>query len=666
MHNFHVARGGPPRHRGAATLAAGCLAASAALGQGPADAARPAGEAAFFEELPVILSVSRLPQPVTEVPGAVTVIDRDLLRATGYRDLARIFRLVPGFNVVQERGSQSFVAYHGLADNFPNRMQVLVDGRSVYSPFFLGGADWEGMPLTLEEIDRIEILRGSNSALYGSNAFLGVANIITRHSAQEPGVTVGAAAGERGVGDGFAWMAAGSGALSYRLSTSYQRDEGFAELFDSTRRAVATTRFDYRPGGRSEVTLSAGGNRSHRGMGFEDTAFNQNGTRDLATTQSFLHLRWRYAPTAEEEWSAGYYRNHERGREEWTAFQVVPVDFNRSAVRDNVDFQHRFSPSAATRLVWGAELRRDHLESARLFFGRGSAESELTRGFGSLEWRLADGLIANGAGMLEHYEGKPSRFSPRLFLNWQAAPRHTLRAGVTRAYREPALFEEQGDTWFFPPAGVPLPPRNTFGSAGRLDPERLLSREVGYVGRFAASTALDVRIFNDEVRDLIRSVGTDRPELRCGASQAEAVFCNIPGTVKISGIEYQLRTSPRPGTDLLLSHAVQRTRSEEADLEHIAPPYTASLTWLQRYPRGWSSTLSVLRVGPMEWGGSAAVPSYTAADGRVAQRFTIGRTGAEASLGFINAGRRHEEFRTIPDRPNPVGRYGYVSLRLDL
>ncbi|HJV28566.1 MAG TPA: Plug domain-containing protein, partial [Aromatoleum sp.] len=134
-------------------LAATCAASEAHAGDDP-----------YFEELPQVLSASRMPQALNEAPGAVTVIDRELIAATGYRDLARLLRLVPGMQVGQERGHAQWVTYHGLSNDFPTEMQVLIDGRSVITPSAFGGVDWSALPLTLDEIDRIEVVRGTNAS----------------------------------------------------------------------------------------------------------------------------------------------------------------------------------------------------------------------------------------------------------------------------------------------------------------------------------------------------------------------------------------------------------------------------------------------------------------------------------------------------------------------
>src|SRR5262245_25694434 len=175
-----------------ASLLCAAAAANAAWAQAGA-----VSERQFFEDLPAVLSASRLPTPPQETPGAVTVIDQQLIRSTGYRDITRLLRLVPGINVVQDRGHTPFVAYHGLSDEFvTSRMQVLIDGRAVYNPSFFGDADWSGLPITIDEIERIEVVRGSNSAAYGSTGFLGLVNIITKHSIQDQGVLARYQAGE--------------------------------------------------------------------------------------------------------------------------------------------------------------------------------------------------------------------------------------------------------------------------------------------------------------------------------------------------------------------------------------------------------------------------------------------------------------------------------------
>ena len=119
-----------------------------------------AAEDTFFGDLPVVLSASRLMQPQDEAPGATTIIDRAMIRASGARDLAELLRLVPGFQVASRSGHTPLTTYHGLSDDAPRRMLVRVDGRSAYSPYFVSGIEWGKISVDIEDIDRIEVFRG--------------------------------------------------------------------------------------------------------------------------------------------------------------------------------------------------------------------------------------------------------------------------------------------------------------------------------------------------------------------------------------------------------------------------------------------------------------------------------------------------------------------------
>ena len=132
----------------------------------------------FLGEVPVVLSVSRLAQPLDEAPGAVTILDRQFIRMSGARDVSDLLRMVPGFQTTTSFETDAPLAsYHGRSDDWANRIQVLVDGRSVYSGHLQGSAGLGLQTLALDDIARIEVLRGSNSATYGARAFLGLSLI---------------------------------------------------------------------------------------------------------------------------------------------------------------------------------------------------------------------------------------------------------------------------------------------------------------------------------------------------------------------------------------------------------------------------------------------------------------------------------------------------------
>ena len=185
--------------------------------QSPADFS----EADFFDDLPVVLSASRLLQPLNEVPVAVTVIDQEMIRASGFRDIPDLMRLVPGFSVAYTQFNTWTGAYHGLGDGFFRRFQVRVDGRSIYSPHN-GAVYWSDLPLSIDDIERIEVVRGPDAAVYGANAFAGVVNIITKTAAQVPGTFVSMQGGDKDMRGLTARHGGGDDQLRYRLTASAQ------------------------------------------------------------------------------------------------------------------------------------------------------------------------------------------------------------------------------------------------------------------------------------------------------------------------------------------------------------------------------------------------------------------------------------------------------------
>ncbi len=671
-----------------------------------ADHAYPIGdEASFFEALPLVLTVSRLPQPIQDTPGAVTVIDAEQIAASGYRDLARLLRLVPGMQVGQERGNDQWVTYHGLGADYPNQMQVLIDGRSVYSPYYFGGADWNALPITLDDIERIEVVRGSDSAAYGANAFLGVVNIITRHTAAEGGHSVRVQQGSHGIADASARLVLRDGPLGLRLSVHRQHDHGMPGTHDGRDIRVLNLRGDLRLSTRSELTLNAGLNEGERDMGYADVLFDSSGMRTARHLDRSLHLRWRYSPGPEEEWSLSYYHNRERTVDEWfvdssrniglvtdpaaRAYLLdakrIPVDNNRSSRRDNIELQHRLRTHDNLQALWGVEWRRDWLDAPFLFYGKPAQSQREWRIFTNLEWRLAPAWLLNAGAMAEHIDEDRLRLAPRLFLNWQAGGGRTWRAGWSRAWRQPTLFEREADVRIVHQGEVL---NYRFRPNPNIQPQRIDAFEIGFLDVLQNGAGLfDLRIFHERIQDLIlRSAVTQTDPLWVDGLPVTAPpiiqqilgstrWQNHPHPVRLNGLEYQLRLRPWAEGELIFNHTLIHASSSERAVRDSVAPYTAGLTWLQRWG-AWSGSLSVLRMGPIEAGSGYVqgfryrVPAYTTVDFSVARSLRLGTTPVELRLSGINLAGRHQELVHRPlqfvrgeEPATEVGRQIHLSLR---
>jgi len=178
------------------------------------------------QPLPQVLTATRLKQSPAAVPGSMTVIDSELIKASGARDISELLRLVPGMMVGNISGNQAAVNYHGTNASEARRMQVLIDGRSVYRAG-LATVDWSDIPVAMEDIERIEVFRGPNTVSYGANALMAVVNIITRSPASTHGTRMKVTRGQRGISDWYASQGTGWEGGDLRLSLSGQEDDGF-------------------------------------------------------------------------------------------------------------------------------------------------------------------------------------------------------------------------------------------------------------------------------------------------------------------------------------------------------------------------------------------------------------------------------------------------------
>lgn len=645
----------------------------------------------YFEELPVVLSVSRLAQPLNEAPGAVTVIDREMVRQSGARHVVDLLRLVPGFQVAHVPNGAPGALYHGLAEGYPRHMQVLVDGRSQYSPFFIGGVNWHLIPVSLDDIDHVEVIRGSNSAAYGSNAFLGVVNIVTRHSADTPVVAAEIRTGTQGVDDRTLRLGAAGTGASFRFTGEIRRDEGFERFRDSLAHRLNDLRADWRLGPRDELQLQLGEIETRQQMG--------NGTvsdplREQRQSQQYVQLGWRRTLNEGEEVGVRYYRAEEKAADAYSfpfAIFTVPVNYGFRSVRNNLEATHTFRPWRDTRLVWGGEMRSDAV-TAPMFYGRTDAVA-LTVGrlFGNLEWRLAPAWLANLGATWEYDSNVKTTFAPRLAMNWHFMPGQTLRAVASRAYRAPSLMETRGNWAFSSSSGVALDRK--FLATNVIRPELVTSRELGWLGEFKTLRLTgDVRLFQEKVDDRLVSMLANLPRPTCELL-APAPTCGTADrmynvqNVRIRGVESQFRWQPLETTRLILNQSFIRINTDFllprwdpqttltyegvtagydyfkdiAQTNSSAPTHATTLMWMQRLPGGFDLAATYHSVGAMKWSNNTYAPHWRRLDWRLAYPFRAGPTRGEVAFTVQSDGSPHVEHAVS----EPVSRRGFVTLRFE-
>lgn len=662
----------------------GCMASVAAQAQTD-DAV---SESAYLDEMPIVLTVSRLPQRVDEAPAAVTVIDRQMIKDSGAWDLSEVFRLVPGMFVAYHASrtymTDSLVSYHGLmSETMSSRMQVLVDGRSVYSPLF-GGVIWSDIPVVLDDIERIEVVRGPDSASYGANSFMGVINIITRHSADTQGKLLSLSAGERGREDVTARYGARNGDLTWRITASLRNDKGedtdihtptsssfiwTKNKFDDKKIQQLSFRGDYQINLTDTLEFQFGYNGGPRQAGEVQDVVAPN----KRANNYFTKLNWRRALDQGGELSVQYYDATESSTA--TLIQTDPgqpplaANMNNGDVtarRQDLEVQHTFSPGKNTRIVWGGNVRHDTTFAPHDLGGGGLAIGgipdrydifgySLTSLFGNVEWRPLQNLLFNLGAMSETNSYTGTALSPRIAANWHFLPGHTLRIGYAEATRTPTVFEKRWEEYQRQTVNPRLP---------SLLSEHVKAYDLGYLGKFR-NLDVDFRLFHEQYTDLIAEHRNDA-----------AIHGNLnSGRATVKGFETQLKWDISKQTRLIygLSHAVVDSPNvDRIPYTNSVPTNNQSLMLTHSINSGWRVSLVGFQTGETHFDRTDFdptqnrdyfIPTQRRWDGRVAYSFQAGKGKGELALNVQNlAGAEYYEFR---HDNQALGRTAWLNLRLE-
>ncbi|XXF76876.1 TonB-dependent receptor [Myxococcaceae bacterium GXIMD 01537] len=612
-------------------------AAVAQAGAGADDGAVP------YEER--VVTASRRAQSTLEAPNATTVITAEDIRLSGASTLFELLRRVPGADVMTMGVSSANVSFRGFNQRIANKVLVLVDGRSEYQDF-LGMTMWSGIPVGLEEIERIEVIRGPGSALYGANAMLGVVNIITQSPGTGPRTRFQATVGGGNTFNGSFLSHGATDKLRYRASVGYGQADKWSRDFEAQRPDVAqrvpgdadlgfrgargniSTTYTFAPD--AELGLSAGVNRYFTEMyplgtlrNYEADGLSAYGKLDVGLGPLKLKTFWNHLAV-----DAGPQYEPIGGRSLGT--RVTSNVFNGELL-----FSKGFTLAGEHLLNVGVEGRLKRVAFDYL----GPLREELhAAAFVQDEWRVAKPLRFMASYRMDRHplldNGKPGlAHSPRvsaLYTPWEG---HAFRASAASAFRVPTFLESYTDL------RVPVPGVNgasaiTQGST-TLRPERLTALELGYRGEAPRlGIDWDVSLYQNTVKDLIGLSALQRlpaGETFDAASGTyvlgRSFFQNEDDVYVARGAEVGVNLAPIDGLGVKASASIQKVTTEgdaseqcgpcsqapsvklyggvtyrtRADLEFgVDAAYTGSTTWIEREPAASDPTRIEFLANPLD------------------------------------------------------------------
>lgn len=666
----------------------------------PGASTQPVSEDDYIGDVPKVLTVSRLSQPLTDAPSAVTIIDRETIRAAGIVDLPEVFRLVPGFYVGINAGyvhsTNYAVSYHGMTSAYSGAMQVLINGRSVYNPLY-GGVQWSELPIAVADIERIEVTRGPNAASYGANSFFGVINIITQNPSEVAANSIISTYGN-GRNEVFYRHAGKLNDLSYRITTGYREDDGLDNRDDFKRTRLLNAQADYQLDERNSLEFEFGlanGVREEGNLDKDNILFLP---RTKKIDNHYELVRWRHNISDNSDFSLQAYHSYDHSDDRATSVNLRPLvrtialEQGRSLAqanalaasllsdnitvineviteRSDIEAQHNFSIGKTLRAVWGGSIRQDTMYAPHYLGTDKTDYFNLQRLFGHVEWQAHEKLVFNLGAMVEHNDFTGTDISPRASINLKLSPNHAIRFGVSTALRTPNYVEEKFDRKVEIPTSLPNTTLLAQYSAdqGNLNPEHITSREIGYLGK-VGNFSLDARLFNDDIKNYIRSV------LRTDfLAPAGFVLVKGPktalngGNVEVRGFETQVKWRISNDTHALVNYAYVRIYGDEnvldRDLTQSMPHSTISALLTRRLTPQWDASIAYYQVGAVTAladGDPLGLTRRT--DVRLARQFTYSAYKGEVAVAIENLFNDHyHEFADY----NTLRRRANVTVRLD-
>ena len=447
-----------------------------------------------------VTSVSKKEQTLSRTAAAVFVINQEDIHRSGATNIPDLLRMAPGVNVQQINASAWAISIRGFNGRYSNKVLVLIDGRAVYTPSF-SGVFWDHLAMPLEDIERIEVIRGPGATVWGANAVNGVISIITKSSKDTKGGLATAGSGSRLHALGqlrYGGSAGKSG--SYRVFAKYA-DVGNSAAADGSpaddhwRRSHVGFRSDWDLTSRDSVMVQGDlfanqGSETVR-SGFTATPFDTLTNMTVDAAGGDLLARWNHTLLGGSQTTVQAYYNTYRRTEYGVPELLRTLDF---------DFQHHLPAGNRNDLVWGLAYRLNASSVSpgySISFTPPSRADNLFSAFLQDEIRLSDALSVTVGWKLEHnaYTGLENEPSARVAWNPPGSPR-TVWASVSRAIRQPSRSDAGIQV---PLATLPFGPGTVqvlrlFGNPD-IKAETVRDYELGYRSEVTKKLSVDVATF---------------------------------------------------------------------------------------------------------------------------------------------------------------------------
>jgi iron complex outermembrane receptor protein len=463
-------------------------------------------ESASLEDLGSlpIYSASKKEERWFESAAAVFVITQGDIRRSAVTSIPELLRMVPGLQVARVNGNHWVITARGFANVFAENLLVLIDGRSVYTPLF-AGVYWDVQDTVLEDIERIEVIRGPGAALWGANAVNGVINIITKSAKDTRGIY--ARGGGGNVEQGFATARYGGkigenayyrGYFKYVNRDDFKRHRGIdPNANDDAEMFRGGWRLEWDVSENDLITFQGDIYSGDRGF-TSDLAF--NGPPDFRTGEADVGggnvlARWSHSFSERSDLALQFY---------FDRTELSELNFDEDRNTWDLDFQHRFPSFLGSEVIWGLGFRHtadDTGAGPNVAFRPSDRDDDLFSGFAQTRIPLLNDALRLTLGTkVEHNDYTGWEVQPSGRFAWVPNERHTVWGAVSRAVRTPSRANDD--------IQVSAGPSIVVLGDNDVESEDLLATELGYRVEPLEGLTFDLAAYYNRYWDLVTAEPT--------------------------------------------------------------------------------------------------------------------------------------------------------------
>jgi iron complex outermembrane recepter protein len=606
-----------------------------------------------------VTTVSKKEQTLRTAGAAVFVITQEDIRRSGATNIPDLLRMVPGVNVAQMSASTWAISIRGFNDSFADKVLVLIDGRSVYNPI-TSGVSWDQQDMPLEDIERIEVIRGPGGTVWGANAMNGVINIITKNTKNTQGGLVSAGGGSQTVAEGLAQYGGAIGSTGmYRVfAKSFDIDAstlpGGGSAQDGWQSVHGGFRSDWILSPRDTLTVQGDLQEGREGQNLTTVMANQlplelTFTDRFNTSEGNVLARWNHTLANGSEMSLQIYDDHS------STFSLGSRDRQNTV---DLDFHHHLKLGSRQDIVWGLGSR-----VSNLYLGPGYAIAYLPPNrtdvllstFFQDQVKITGSLSLTFGSKFEHNDYTGFQFEPSAQLVWSPTARQSVWLSAARAIRQPDAVDAsiRDEAAIFPTGPGSFGVVSVAGNPSQRT-ERLNDFEAGYRVQVTARVSVDAAAYLDFYHDL-RTAEELQPYFVAGPGAPYLVLPVIFGSIGNAhsyGGELSLDWKPAnrwrisAGYSLLhmvFSQDTANVDTEVGDLGSGTPQQQFQARSALNLPHHFEWDSSLAYVGRLP----AGIPAYTRVDTRFGWK--INEHLDLSAVGQNLLSPRHAEF------PDDVG-----------